>query len=199
MDTTATLARFGLAFVIGILVGLQREYAGQRSQLGLFAGARTLALIGIAGCTAALLSDLAGTPWLFVASSLVVAALIGIAYFVSASRGDIGLTTEIAAFLVFLIGALCYWGPLEIAAALGVGVAVLLSLKLGVRRLVGRLSEQDEACRVNWHGLCFNNTQRLYPGPPDDLVSTAWVGAEKGAFGVGRSRKGGCSWQSESF
>jgi len=143
MDTTATLARFGLAFVIGILVGLQREYAGQRAEQGLFAGARTLALIGIAGCASALLSDLAGTPWVLIAASLVVAALIGIAYFVSASRGDIGLTTEIAAFLVFLIGALCYWGTLEIAAALGVGVAVLLSLKIGVRHFVGRLSEDD--------------------------------------------------------
>ena len=143
MDATAVLARFGLAFVIGILVGLQREYASRRSEQGLFAGARTLALIGIAGCASAFLSELAGSPWILIAASAVVAALIGIAYFVSASRGDIGLTTEIAAFLVFLIGALCYWGPMVIAGALGVGVAVLLSLKLGVRRFVGRLSEQD--------------------------------------------------------
>jgi len=143
MDMTTTLARFGLAFVIGILIGLQREYAGRRAQQGLFAGARTLALIGIAGCASALLADLAGTPWVFIAASLIIAGLIGIAYYVSASRGDIGLTTEIAAFLVFLIGALCYWGTLVLAAALGVGVAVLLSLKLGVRRFVGRLSEQD--------------------------------------------------------
>ncbi|MFC2077335.1 MgtC/SapB family protein [Candidatus Bipolaricaulota bacterium] len=143
MDTAATIARFGLAFVIGILVGLQREYAHQQTQRELFAGARTLALIGLAGCAAALLADLAGTPWVFIAASLAVAGLIAISYFVSASTGDIGLTSEIAAFLVFLIGGLCYWGSLEIAAALGVGVAVLLSLKLGVRRLVGRISEQD--------------------------------------------------------
>jgi len=143
VNTTATIARFGLAFVIGILVGLQREYAHQRTERGLFAGARTLALIALAGCAAALLTDLAGTPWVFIASLLAVGGLIAISYFVSASGGDIGLTSEVAAVLVFLIGALCYWGSLEIAAALGVGVAVLLSLKLGVQRFVGRISEQD--------------------------------------------------------
>jgi len=143
MDTTATIARFGLAFVIGILVGLQREYAHQQAERGLFAGARTLALIALAGCAAALLTNLAGTPWVFIAALLSVGGLIAISYFVSASAGDIGLTSEVAAVLVFLIGALCYWGSLEIAAALGVGVAVLLSLKLGVRRFVGRISEQD--------------------------------------------------------
>jgi len=143
MDATATIARFGLAFVIGILVGLQREYAHRQAERGLFAGARTLALIGLTGCAAALLTDLAGTPWVFIAAFLAVGGLIAVSYFVTASAGDIGLTSEIAAVLVFLIGALCYWGSLEVAAALGVGAAVLLSLKLGVRRFVGRITEQD--------------------------------------------------------
>jgi uncharacterized membrane protein (DUF4010 family) len=143
VDTTATIARFGLAFVIGILVGLQREYAYQGKEREMFAGARTLALIGLAGCAAALLSDLAATPWIFIAAFLAVGGLIAVSYFVTASAGDIGLTSEIAAVLVFLIGALCYWGSLEVAAALGVGTAVLLSLKIGVRRFVGRITEQD--------------------------------------------------------
>jgi len=143
VDTTATIVRFGLAFVIGILVGLQREYAHQQAERGLFAGARTLALIGLAGCASALLANLTSMPWIFIASLLAVGALIAISYFVTASAGDIGLTSEIAAVLVFLIGALCYWGSLEVAAALGVGTAVLLSLKVSVRRFVGRITEQD--------------------------------------------------------
>lgn len=143
MDTTAIIARFGLAFVIGILVGLQREYAHQQAERELFAGARTLALIGLAGCASALLADLTAMPWIFVAAFLTVGGLIAISYFVTASAGNIGLTSEVAAVIVFLIGALCYWGSLEIAAALGVGTAVLLSLKVGVRRFVGRITEQD--------------------------------------------------------
>ena len=143
MDTTATIVRFGLAFVIGILVGLQREYAYQQADRELFAGARTLALIALAGCAAALLADLTGMAWIFIAAFAAIGSLIAISYFVTASKGDIGLTSEIAAIIVFLIGALCYWGSLEIAAALGVGTAVLLSLKVSMRRFVGRISEQD--------------------------------------------------------
>jgi len=143
METTATLARLGLALVIGILVGLQREFAHRGTGRELFAGARTMALVGLAGCVAALLTDLAGTTWVFVGALAAVSGLIAISYFVSASAGELGLTSEIAVILVFLIGALCQWGRLEVAAALGVGVAVLLSLKIGVTRLVGRISEQD--------------------------------------------------------
>lgn len=143
MDTTAVIVRFGLAFVIGILVGLQREYSHQQADRGLFAGARTLALIALAGCASALITDLTGMSWIFVAAFVSVSGLIAISYFVTASRGNIGLTSEIAAIIVFLIGALCYWGSLEIAAALGVSTAVLLSLKLGVRKFVGRITEQD--------------------------------------------------------
>ena len=77
MNTTATIVRFGLAFVIGILVGLQREYAYKQADRELFAGARTLALIALAGCAAALLSDLAGMSWIFIAAFLAVSGLIG--------------------------------------------------------------------------------------------------------------------------
>jgi uncharacterized membrane protein (DUF4010 family) len=143
METTAVITRFGLAFIIGILVGLQREYSHQQADRELFAGARTLALVALAGCAAALLADLTGVSWIFVVAFMAVSGLIAISYFVTASRGAMGLTSEIAAIMVFLIGGLCYWGRMEIAAALGVGIAVLLSLKVGVRRFVGQISDQD--------------------------------------------------------
>ena len=82
-------------------------------------------------------------PWISIAALLAVGGLIAVSYFVSASAGAIGLTSEIAAVLVFLIGALCYWGSMEVAAALGVGTAVLLSLKVSVRKFVGRVTEED--------------------------------------------------------
>jgi uncharacterized membrane protein (DUF4010 family) len=143
VSTTQLLIRFGLAAVIGIFVGLQREVARQESKAEIFAGARTFALIALVGCTAALLAGLLGTPWAFLAIALVVGGLIAVSYAITAWRGDIGLTSEMAALAVFLTGALCYFGQLEVAAALGVGTAVLLSLKVGLRRLVGSLTEQD--------------------------------------------------------
>lgn len=143
METTALITRFGLALVIGVFVGLQREFADKKSGRELFAGARTLALIGLAGCAAALLADMSANLWIFAIALASVGGLIAISYYVTATAGHIGLTSEIAAILVFLIGAICYWGHLEIAAVLGVVTAVVLSLKVGMRRFIGRLDEQD--------------------------------------------------------
>ena len=143
METSQSLMRFGLALVIGVLVGLQREVSKRTPERELFAGARTFALIALAGCLSALMASLLGTTWVFIAAFVVVAGLVAISYFVTASGGDIGLTSEIAAVSVFLIGGLSYYGQPEIAAALGVATAVLLSLKVGVRQFVGRIDQQD--------------------------------------------------------
>ena len=53
------------------------------------------------------------------------------------------MTTEIAAMATVLTGALCYWGDLVLAVALGVTITVLLSLKLEMQRLVARLTRTD--------------------------------------------------------
>ena len=62
MQHTDLFYRFGAALVIGILVGLQREYAYEEPTQELFAGVRTFALMGLSGCAAALLSDAMQSP-----------------------------------------------------------------------------------------------------------------------------------------
>ena len=133
---------FAAALVIGMLIGLEREHAAQ-PEVQLFAGVRTFALIGLAGCTAALVSTAAGTPLAFVAVLLVLGALLSIAYFVVAGRNDIGLTTEISAVITFLAGALCYWNYLMLAAAIAVITTLLLSLKGEIHRFAHTISRQD--------------------------------------------------------
>ena len=44
-----TMARLGVALAVGLLVGLQRQFAKQSDGDDLFAGARTFALIGLMG------------------------------------------------------------------------------------------------------------------------------------------------------
>ncbi len=138
--------RFGAALVIGLLVGLQREYAhgrGESEDDELFAGARTFALLSLLGCTGAMIGQAAGTPLAFVAILLVVGALIAVAYFLTARAGDMGLTTEVAAVITVLAGALCFWGHLALAAALAVATTVLLALKLQTQSLARNLTRED--------------------------------------------------------
>jgi uncharacterized membrane protein YhiD involved in acid resistance len=60
--------RFGVALIVGMLIGLQREYAFDVRDKELFAGMRTFALMAVTGCASAMISDLMGSPLPFLAS-----------------------------------------------------------------------------------------------------------------------------------
>lgn len=81
--------------------------------------------------------------WFFPLAFVGLAAMVLASYVVTSEAGDIGLTTEITSLLVFICGALVYWGYLELGAALAVIVTLFLSLK------------------VKLHGLCL--TAPLHP------------------------------------
>lgn len=134
--------RFGVALLLGILVGLEREYVKLTREQELYGGVRTFALIALAGAITAMLAQEV-TSWLLPVGFLVIGALILAAYVISALSGDGGLTTEIAGLVVFLVGALVYQGHWELGAALAVAVTVLLSLKLEIHALVARFSAED--------------------------------------------------------
>jgi uncharacterized membrane protein (DUF4010 family) len=145
MEQTALFYRFGVALFIGILVGMQRQYAEDldEGEIPAFAGVRTFALLGLVGATAALAADTLNFPWAFVGIILPVVVLITVAYVMISRRGDPGMTTEVAAVLVMLAGALAYWDQAALAVALGVTTFVLLSLKLELHRFAERITRED--------------------------------------------------------
>jgi uncharacterized membrane protein (DUF4010 family) len=140
---TTLFYRFGVALFIGFLVGLQREYSKSDHSREMFAGARTFALMGLTGCLAAMLAERLASVWVFISLVLVVSGLVSVAYFITAWRGEVGLTTEMAALLTVLAGALCYWEHVALAVALAVATTVLLSLKLETHTLARRITQQD--------------------------------------------------------
>lgn len=138
--------RFGVALFIGLLVGLQREHSydeEDKPRERTFGGVRTFTLMALAGCTAAYVAQLLESAWVFVGVVAVVGGLVGISYFVSATRGAAGITTEVAAVLVVLIGALAFWDEMALAVALGVVTTALLSLKVELHRFAERISRED--------------------------------------------------------
>ncbi|MGD8624564.1 MAG: DUF4010 domain-containing protein [Anaerolineae bacterium] len=142
MQHPELLIRFAIALLIGGLIGLEREFARQQEEVKAFAGIRTFPLIGLLGCTAALLSDLAGS-WTFGLFVILVGLLVAIAYAIDAVQGRVGLTSEMAAVVVFVCGGLAYWDYLELAAALGVVTFGFLTLKIQLHHLVGHISSED--------------------------------------------------------
>jgi uncharacterized membrane protein (DUF4010 family) len=143
MEFTHLFIRFGSAMGIGFLIGLQREYAFRDSKRELVAGERTFALMGLVGALAAFSAEVLNYPAAFVGIIMLVGLVVAVSYFTGAQRGFMGLTTEITILIVVILGALCYWGHLTLAVALGIATAVLLSLKLETDRLVQALTRED--------------------------------------------------------
>lgn len=144
MDNYTLYVRFGGALLIGILIGLQREYAYGDPEKELFAGARTFALLALFGAIGAFLADVIGSAWIFIALCLVVGILIALAYYIQASKyEELGQTTEVAAIITILIGAVSYSHSVEMAAALGVVTTVLLAVKWEMRTFVQIITRED--------------------------------------------------------
>ena len=61
MEFLDVMSSVGVALGLGLLVGLQREYAKRRNHEDLLGGARTFALIAAVGALATILSEVAGT------------------------------------------------------------------------------------------------------------------------------------------
>lgn len=135
--------RFGIALAIGFLVGLQREFSYRKAQAPASAGVRTFSLLSLSGCAAAFVAETARSPALLAVFFGVVGALVVASYLATTRSGDVGSTTEVAALITVLNGALCYWGMLQLAAAIGVATTVVLSAKLPLQKLVEKLTTED--------------------------------------------------------
>lgn len=146
MNPTTVYWRLGLALAIGLLVGLQREGAKQKGQ----AGIRTFALIALSGFVIGLLAE-QFDGWIIAAAVLFLAVITGITHFLSSHQPNhgAGSTTEIAALLVFGIGAyLANPGGDESLAVVVAGIAaLLLHYKAPMHRFVRSLGSTD------WHAM----------------------------------------------
>ena len=135
--------RFGAALLIGALIGLEREHVQQREGFQEFGGIRTFSLMCLLGAAAAYFSETQGAT-VFMAAYLGVILLVWAGYLSEAWRGEEeGITTEVAALMMPLLGAMMIWGRAEIGAALGVIVALILSLKPTLHSLARRMSAGD--------------------------------------------------------
>jgi len=139
------LYRFAIALAIGLLIGLQRERAHHENGDGqeIFAGVRTFPLLALLGCAAAFLAAETDSIWPLIVSFLLAGGLIVAVYAVTAWRGHVGMTSEVAALLTVLVGALCYHGQFVSVLALGVAMMALLALRVEFHRLAGKITRDD--------------------------------------------------------
>ncbi|WP_026808505.1 MgtC/SapB family protein [Arenibacter latericius] len=145
------LVTLGIAFGLGLLVGLQRQKSNDE-----MAGVRTFTLIGVLGVLAGFLTRDYGNPYILPALGIAVSALLVIANLVkfkSLTQPDIGQTTEVAALLMFAIGAYLVMGDRVLGVIMGASMAVLLHLKDWLHSFIDRLKDKDIAAIMTFVGI----------------------------------------------
>ena len=126
------------AFGLGLLVGLQREKAASA-----LAGIRTFPLISLMGAMTGLVAQHFG-GWILASGFITLAIVILSAKFaLFKSNQDLGITTEVAALLMYIVGAYLTFGDATIAIVVGALTAVLLQMKDVLHDFVRKMGERD--------------------------------------------------------
>lgn len=134
------LKSLGIATGLGLLVGLQREWRSERP-----AGIRTFTLITVLGALCAAVSEQGG-QWIVAAGLLAVAANLWLGNWLMRSDADDkepGITTEVAALVMFLVGAMLAYGLTETAIVITGVTAVLLHWKHPLHAFTERIGADE--------------------------------------------------------
>lgn len=134
-----------------MLIGLQRERADSK-----MAGVRTFTIIAMLGVFSGMLGRDFDNPYILPAMGLALAALMLTANIVKVRKHpnpDIGQTTEVAALLLFAIGAYLVMGDRILGVVAGGVLAILLYLKEGLHNLISRLEDRDLSAIMTFAGI----------------------------------------------
>ena len=143
-ETLGLLQSLSMALGLGLLIGLERGWHDREVPDGhRVAGVRTFGLLSLAGALSALLTQQWG-GWVFAAALLAVVGMQMAGYRAALQRDpSVGMTTEVAGWVAFLLGALAMTGQATLAVAVAVVVMILLGSKSWLHRRVQLLSEQE--------------------------------------------------------
>lgn len=137
---------FLMALLIGALVGIEREKKKGVEPGHALGGIRTYTLLALVGAASAWLGQALQMPWIFLVTLAVVGAAVVASYLMQNrldAQGAPGLTSEVAAVAVCLLGAMVVVGDAALAVALGVVTSAVLAYKQPLHGLVGRIGSDD--------------------------------------------------------
>ena len=139
------IRNFFIALLIGALVGTEREKRKVTEQEISFGGLRTFILFAQAGAVSAWLAIHLGYPWIFAATVVAISAIV-VAGYILESRvrpTEVGVTTELAAITVCLLGGAVMYGFEAIAVALAIVTSAVLAYKRPLHEAVAKIGTED--------------------------------------------------------
>jgi len=141
MDTAELFQRLGLALAIGLLIGLERGWRERDEKDGArTAGIRTFTLIGALGGIWGAMTPALGPVPLAAAGLGFALAFAFFEWRELEAKGEFSVTSTIAGYIAFALGAYAVLGDQVVAAALGVTVVALLAARTPLHHFVETLS-----------------------------------------------------------
>jgi uncharacterized membrane protein (DUF4010 family) len=131
--------QLAVSLSLGLLLGLERERKGPS-----IAGIRTFPIISLFGTVCAQVGQVFG-GWVVAAGLLALTAVIVPANLIEVKKGNIdpGTTTEVAALLLYVVGALIAIGYFAAALVIAGVLAVLLHSKRPLHNFARAVGERD--------------------------------------------------------
>ena len=133
--------KLALTLFLSFLLGIEREQHKQKGSAYSFGGIRTLPLIALTGYALALLAG-EGTALIGVGFGVVGAMMLA-SFWRRLAAGESGITSEVSALLVYLVGALLQRGHVWLGSTLVVVSVLLLELKAWLETLTTRISGDE--------------------------------------------------------
>lgn len=133
-----------VALAIGLMIGIERGWQERDSQEGQrIAGVRTYGLIGLLGGVLGMLAQ-TFEPLVLGLGFLALTLVIGSIFLIKQRQeGEWGITSLVAALLVFVLGALATSGKVTQASASAVVMVLLLSYKPQLHGLISKLQLEE--------------------------------------------------------
>jgi len=148
------IKQMGLAVGLSTLIGLEREQKMQQYGKADFGGIRTFALAGLLGFFTVLINTVVH----FFAVSMAIGffALLMTSYFLTYTKYKYnGITTELAAVLVFIVGVLSAMGRTVLAIVLTLTLLVILHFKNTMHLWAKHLKNEELVSTIKFIIIAF--------------------------------------------
>jgi uncharacterized membrane protein (DUF4010 family) len=155
------MTKLAISFLIGIMVGIEREHRGIEHEI--FAGVRTYSITCITGMLTAFISESTGPGFVYVAALFFGAICSIITYAKIFLFKRIGVTSPISLFFIFVMGILVGYDYGLFAIVSSIVVAFLLIQKQPLHQFAENLTKEELYNAIQFLAVAFI----LYPVMPD--------------------------------
>jgi len=141
LDPTGQVCLVLISLALGALVGLRREMEMQEQGIPGFVGLRTMPLVVLLGTISTFFPLF---PWMPVVTLGALIGFLGIAYYNGVFQLQLlGLTSELATLIMFMVGILVGYGHIPQALVITVFVAIFSAFKNQLHSFAGTISSEE--------------------------------------------------------